>query len=105
MEPDPFLVGNQPCCQPLYVLAHMWFNLAAAQGDKQAAADRDAIAAKMTPDQIAEAQRMARDWKPATQNNQNVTATPPQVEVCLNERTADPVLGNLFDCFDDAPRQ
>jgi len=25
---------------------------------------RDALAAKMTPAQIAEAQRMAREWKP-----------------------------------------
>jgi hypothetical protein len=25
---------------------------------------RDLVAAKMTPDQIAEAQRMAREWKP-----------------------------------------
>ena len=52
------------CCQPLYVMAHMWFNLAAAQGDKWAAEARDAVAKKMTPDQIAEAQRMAREWKP-----------------------------------------
>jgi hypothetical protein len=26
------------------------------------ATDRDGIAAKMTPDQVAEAQRMAREW-------------------------------------------
>src|SRR5665213_2707286 len=52
------------CCQPLYVMAHMWFNLAGAQGDKRAAEARDAVAKKMTPDQIAEAQRMAREWKP-----------------------------------------
>ena len=50
-----------------YVLAHMWFNLAAAQGDADAgrpAAARAAVAEKMTPDQIAEAQRLAREWKP-----------------------------------------
>jgi hypothetical protein len=29
-----------------------------------AATDRDTVAAKMTPAQIAEAQRMAREWKP-----------------------------------------
>jgi hypothetical protein len=28
------------------------------------AKDRDAMTAKMTPAQIAEAQRMAREWKP-----------------------------------------
>ncbi len=47
-----------------YVLAYMWWNLGAAGGDKQAATNRDAIAAKMTSDQIAQAQRLAREWKP-----------------------------------------
>ncbi len=50
-----------------YVQAHMWLNLAAAQGGEdgaKAANDRDAVATKMTPDQIAEAQQLARDWKP-----------------------------------------
>jgi TPR repeat protein len=47
-----------------YVLAHMWYNLAAAQGADVAAKDRDRVAAKMTSDQIAEAQRLAREWKP-----------------------------------------
>jgi len=53
-----------------FVLAHMWFNLAAAQGDTGddtghlAALERDAVSQKMTPEQIAEAQRMAREWKP-----------------------------------------
>jgi hypothetical protein len=36
----------------------------AAQGDLEAANKRDELAAKMTPDQIAEAQRLAREWKP-----------------------------------------
>jgi uncharacterized protein len=44
-----------------YVLAHMWFNLAAARG---AVSFRDEAAAKMTPAQIVEAQRLAREWKP-----------------------------------------
>jgi TPR repeat protein len=47
-----------------YVLAHMWLNLAAAGGDKNAVKARDLVAKLMTPDQIAEAQRMAREWKP-----------------------------------------
>jgi TPR repeat protein len=55
-----------------YVRAHMWFNLAASGssasttlfGDlylSDAIAARDRVAAKMTPAQIAEAQRMARE--------------------------------------------
>jgi uncharacterized protein len=47
-----------------YILAHMWFNLAAAQGDADALANRDHLARLMTPDQIGEAQRLAREWKP-----------------------------------------
>jgi uncharacterized protein len=47
-----------------YVTAHMWFNLAAASGDKDAVENRDIVAAKMTPAQIAEAQKLAREWKP-----------------------------------------
>ena len=47
-----------------YVLAHMWWNLAAAQGDKDAAKNRDIIGKRMTRTQIAEAQRLAREWKP-----------------------------------------
>ena len=54
-----------------YVQAHLWFNLAAARFPASRTEDRDrvvknrdAIAAKMTPAQIAEAQRLAREWKP-----------------------------------------
>lgn len=49
-----------------YVLAHMWFNLAGASGDNDSLEIRDSIAYKMTPAQIAEAQRLAREWKPKT---------------------------------------
>ena len=54
-----------------YVTAHMWLNLAAAQRtspltDAAATARRrrDLLAARMTPEQIAEAQRRAREWTP-----------------------------------------
>jgi TPR repeat protein len=53
-----------------YVLAHMWFNLASSGGDaqirEQAVKNRDLVSAHMTPDQIAEAQKMAREWKPSS---------------------------------------
>ena len=42
----------------------MWFNLVAAKGDAAAVKNRDLIAKKMTPAQIAEAQKLAREWKP-----------------------------------------
>ena len=46
------------------VLADMWMNLAAAQGNEPARTLRDKLAKRMTPAQIAEAQRLAREWKP-----------------------------------------
>ncbi len=47
-----------------YVRAHMWANLATAQGDEDAREFRDLLAQEMTPAQLAEAQRLAREWKP-----------------------------------------
>jgi hypothetical protein len=41
----------------------MWFNLAVAGGLTDAAKNRETAATKMTPAQIAEAQRLAREWK------------------------------------------
>jgi uncharacterized protein len=54
------------------VAAYMWFDLAAARGDKlqapisseNAASYRELVATKMNKDQIVEAQKRARDWKP-----------------------------------------
>jgi hypothetical protein len=43
----------------------MWFNLAAAQpGDLGSKSNRDTLEQLMTPEQIAEAQRLSREWKP-----------------------------------------
>ena len=46
------------------VRAYMWFTLSVAQGRDGAAAFRDLIARRMTPAEIAEAQKLAREWKP-----------------------------------------
>ncbi len=50
-----------------FVQAHMWYDLAAAQGDSFAKQKRDRVAKQMTPSQIKEAQRLAREWKPKAQ--------------------------------------
>ena len=50
------------------IRSYMWFDLSAAQGREGAAAFRDLIARRMTPAQIAEAQRLAREWKPNMQS-------------------------------------
>ncbi len=44
------------------VLAHMWFSLSAANGDKFAAKSRNEITKRMTPTQVAKAQKLAQDW-------------------------------------------
>ena len=46
-----------------FVEAHKWYNLATAQLPS-VATDRDKMAAKMTPAQVAEAQRRAAAWAP-----------------------------------------
>ena len=47
-----------------FVRAHMWFNLSAARGGQSSASNRDSIAKLMTPAQIAEAEKLAREWQP-----------------------------------------
>jgi TPR repeat protein len=49
------------------VQAHQWYNLSAAYGYNQAAKWRDRLALDMTPTQIAQAQLLARNWKPNAQ--------------------------------------
>ena len=46
-----------------YVEAHKWLNLAASRGEVAALTERDALAAKMTPQQIAAAQERAAAWR------------------------------------------
>jgi TPR repeat protein len=57
--------------QPDYVQAYLWFTLAASsfpasqlEVRNKVAKNRDAVAAEMTPAEIAEAQKLAREWKP-----------------------------------------
>lgn len=49
------------------VLTLMWLNLAAAGGNKAAATARDVVAGGLTPADIAEARRLAREWQEAHQ--------------------------------------
>ena len=44
-----------------YIRAHMWLNLAAVKGESLAVKNRDIVASRMTPQQIAEAQKLARE--------------------------------------------
>jgi hypothetical protein len=49
------------------VRAYMWINLSTAQGIGGAERNRDGIAQHMTAEQIAEAQKLAREWKATSQ--------------------------------------
>ena len=46
-----------------YVTAHKWFNLAALNGSDRARMEREELSVIMSADEIAEAQRQAREWK------------------------------------------
>ena len=62
------MYGNGEGVPQDYVEAHIWYNLAAAQSSGEdrdrSVRGRDDVAGRMTPDQIAEAQRRAREWTP-----------------------------------------
>ncbi len=45
------------------IAAHKWFNLAALKGVKRAQVDRAELADDMSGWEIAEAQKMAREWQ------------------------------------------
>ncbi len=59
-----------------YVAAHMWLSLSAAQGDQLAAKKRDEIARIMTSAQVAEAQKLAAEWRPIGSNASRPEVTP-----------------------------
>jgi TPR repeat protein len=44
------------------VLAYMWWDLAAAQGVEDAQDNKDIAESRMTREQIAEGQRLSREW-------------------------------------------
>ena len=57
-----------------YVEVHKWFNLAASRGAMEAVEERDALAARMTPAQVAAAQERAAAWRPGGASPEAETA-------------------------------
>jgi TPR repeat protein len=45
-----------------YVQSHKWCNIIGANGDEEGTRKRDFLAQRMTTTQVAEAQRLAREW-------------------------------------------
>ena len=56
------MYGNGEGVPEDIVLAYMWYNLAAAQGNEVAQDSKDILEQYMTSEQIAEAQRLSREW-------------------------------------------
>jgi uncharacterized protein len=55
-----------------YVKAYMWFTLVASHGTRlYATRGIDRVAQQMSPEQIAEAQKLTRDWKPKLQQKRD----------------------------------
>ena len=46
------------------VMAYKWFNIAAAKDHEDAIINKGLISKRMTREQIAEAQKLSREWKP-----------------------------------------
>ncbi len=64
-----FMYGNGLGVPQDYAQAHMWYNLAASKfrpgkDRDRAVKNRDFVAKMLTPAQISEAQRLAREWRP-----------------------------------------
>lgn len=56
--------GRQGVVEKNYPQALMWYIFASAQGDEDATALRDNLMVKMTPGEIRQAQKLAREFKP-----------------------------------------
>jgi TonB family protein len=59
------------------VQAYMWLDLSSALGVAEAAREREKVAEKMTPEQIAEARRLVEEWKATLLHPPVVVTTDP----------------------------
>ncbi len=57
-----FMYGTGEGVPMNYVKAYMWYSLAKAQGDENAAGFLDILKTPMTPSQITKAQALASEW-------------------------------------------
>jgi hypothetical protein len=97
------------------VEAYKWYNLSAAQGLKNAVQNRDRLAGSMMPSQIAHAQKMSLDFKPAVgfvPDETNSTVVDPNAKAVAELRNraehgdaqAELVLGFSYSTGDDVPK-
>jgi S1-C subfamily serine protease len=75
-----------------YIRAHMWWNIAASSGYKNASKNRDIVAIRMTPSQLAKSQELARNFVPR-KGSPTVTARkspPPNTRRPSTRKRSDP---------------
>lgn len=70
-----------------YVQAYKWYNLASAQQAENAKENRDILRARMTPAQIAEAQRLSREFRPRTDEHAASPAQEPAAPAIMTNGT------------------
>ena len=59
-------------CQRMMLQAYAWLSIAAAQGDELAKEGKDIVTERMTSAQIAEAQKLSREyWEAYGPNQEN----------------------------------
>lgn len=63
-----------------YVQAHAWLNLATTGGVAEARGFRDNVGSRMTGEQIAKAQQLARTWQSSTGAHRDVAAEPETID-------------------------
>ena len=73
-----------------YIEAHKWLNLAASRGEATAAQERDSLAEKMTPEQIATAQERAAAWQPDRNRTDAATTAAPTATPATTPSPAPP---------------
>ena len=59
-----------------YVQALMWFSLALSSGNQTAAGNRDKVVKFMSQGQIAEAENLAREWRPQPVSGPSILIRP-----------------------------
>jgi S1-C subfamily serine protease len=73
------------------VLAHMWFNLSALQGNKDAVFNRDVQEKRMSPSQIERAQQLARNWQPKSSTERiRVAESSPSQPITPRQQPSNP---------------
>ena len=68
-----------------YIEAHKWFNIAASRGNRDAVKARNEVERQMTPEQIAQSQRKAREWQPGLYKRPVLTSNDIKISKPLQE--------------------